>query len=108
MIPGAFFGVRAYLRTAAGKMSVDTTLLKFPAVGAIVRSFAVARIARVLGVLLLHANQPVDREQIIEGAWGGKPPRSAVNLVQKYVGDVRRSLDLDDGSAPGYRRAVGQ
>jgi len=61
---------------------------------------------RVLGVLLLHANQRVDREQIIEGAWGGKPPRSAVNLVQKYVGDVRRSLDLDDGSlqtvATGY------
>ncbi|MFT7867432.1 MULTISPECIES: AfsR/SARP family transcriptional regulator [Amycolatopsis] len=53
---------------------------------------------RVLGVLLLHANQRVDREQIIEGAWGGKPPRSAVNLVQKYVGDVRRSLALDEGS----------
>ncbi|MBE8523460.1 tetratricopeptide repeat protein [Amycolatopsis sp. H6(2020)] len=53
---------------------------------------------QVLGVLLLHANRPVDREQIIEGAWGGKPPRSAVNLVQKYVGDVRRSLELDDGS----------
>ncbi|WP_143264030.1 AfsR/SARP family transcriptional regulator, partial [Amycolatopsis kentuckyensis] len=50
---------------------------------------------RVLGVLLLHANQPVDREQIIEGAWGGKPPKSAVNLVQKYVGEVRRSLELD-------------
>ncbi|MET1074149.1 MAG: BTAD domain-containing putative transcriptional regulator [Umezawaea sp.] len=53
---------------------------------------------RVLGVLLLHANQRVDRERIIEDAWGGKPPRSAVNLVQKYVGDVRRSLDLGDGS----------
>jgi len=53
---------------------------------------------QVLGVLLLHANQRVERDQIIEGAWGGKPPRSAVNLVQKYVGDVRRSLDLDDGS----------
>ncbi|MDS0132227.1 MULTISPECIES: BTAD domain-containing putative transcriptional regulator [unclassified Amycolatopsis] len=57
-----------------------------------------AKCLRVLGVLLLHANRRVDREQIIEGAWGGKPPRSAVNLVQKYVGDVRRSLELDDGS----------
>jgi DNA-binding SARP family transcriptional activator len=53
---------------------------------------------QVLGVLLLHANHRVDREQIIEGAWGGKPPRSAINLVQKYVGAVRRSLNLDDGS----------
>ncbi|PWW65838.1 AfsR/SARP family transcriptional regulator [Actinokineospora spheciospongiae] len=53
---------------------------------------------RVLGVLLLHANQRVDRQRIIEGAWDGNPPRSAVNLVQKYVGDVRRSLRLDRGS----------
>ncbi|RSD10302.1 AfsR/SARP family transcriptional regulator [Amycolatopsis eburnea] len=53
---------------------------------------------QVLGVLLLNANQRVDREQIIEGAWRGRPPRSAVNLVQKYVGDVRRSLGLDDVS----------
>ncbi|RSD10305.1 AfsR/SARP family transcriptional regulator [Amycolatopsis eburnea] len=53
---------------------------------------------KVLGVLLLHANQQVDREKIIQGTWAGNPPRSAVNLVQKYVGDVRRSLELDDGS----------
>ncbi|VVJ17843.1 Uncharacterised protein [Amycolatopsis camponoti] len=53
---------------------------------------------RVLGILLLHANHRVEREEIIEGVWGGNPPRSAVNLVQKYVGDVRRSLALDDGS----------
>jgi DNA-binding SARP family transcriptional activator/tetratricopeptide (TPR) repeat protein len=53
---------------------------------------------RVLGILLLHANHRVEREEIIEGVWGGNPPRSAVNLVQKYVGDVRRSLVLDDGS----------
>jgi DNA-binding SARP family transcriptional activator/tetratricopeptide (TPR) repeat protein len=53
---------------------------------------------RVLGILLLHANRRVEREEIIEGVWGGNPPRSAVNLIQKYVGDVRRSLVLDDGS----------
>ncbi|GLY38302.1 SARP family transcriptional regulator [Amycolatopsis sp. NBRC 101858] len=52
----------------------------------------------VLAVLLLHADHRVDRDQIIEGVWGAKPPRSAVNLVQKYVGEVRRSLELDDGS----------
>jgi type II secretory pathway component PulF len=40
------------VRTAAGRKAIDTTLLRLPAVGAIVRSFSVARIARVLGVLL--------------------------------------------------------
>jgi type IV pilus assembly protein PilC len=49
---GAFFGLRSYLRSAAGRKSLDAALLRLPAVGAVVRSFAVARIARVLGVLL--------------------------------------------------------
>jgi DNA-binding SARP family transcriptional activator len=65
---------------------------------------------RVLGLLLLHANHYVDREQIIECAWGGKPPRSAVNLVQKYVGDVRRSLgqssDVIHTVGTGYQLTV--
>ncbi|WP_370949752.1 BTAD domain-containing putative transcriptional regulator [Amycolatopsis sp. cg5] len=53
---------------------------------------------QVLGLLLLHANRSVERDEIIEGAWGGRPPKSAVNLVQKYVGDLRRSLHLDNGA----------
>ncbi|WP_051793210.1 BTAD domain-containing putative transcriptional regulator [Kibdelosporangium aridum] len=53
---------------------------------------------QVLGMLLLYANRRVDREQIIECAWGATPPRSAINLVQKYVGDVRRALGLDGDS----------
>lgn len=57
-----------------------------------------AKVRQVLGILLPQANRAVDREQIIEGAWDGSPPRSAVNLVQKYVGDVRRSLGLTEGS----------
>jgi type IV pilus assembly protein PilC len=49
---GAFFGIRSWLQTTQGRRAVDRTLLKLPAVGMIVRSFSVARIARVLGVLL--------------------------------------------------------
>ncbi|WP_199442884.1 AfsR/SARP family transcriptional regulator [Umezawaea beigongshangensis] len=48
----------------------------------------------VLALLLLHANSRVDRDRIIDVAWGERPPPSAVNLVQKYVGDVRRALGL--------------
>jgi type II secretory pathway component PulF len=48
----AFVGVRSWTRTAAGRRAIDTTILRLPAVGAIMRSFSVARIARVLGVLL--------------------------------------------------------
>lgn len=49
---GAFFAVRSWTRTTAGRRAIDATVLRLPAIGAIMRSFSVARIARVLGVLL--------------------------------------------------------
>jgi DNA-binding SARP family transcriptional activator/Tfp pilus assembly protein PilF len=47
----------------------------------------------VLGVLLLHANRPVGREQVIEAVWGSAAPTYAVNLLQKHVSGLRRALD---------------
>jgi type II secretory pathway component PulF len=52
VIGGAVVGSRSWLRTEGGRRTVDGALLTLPAIGQIVRSFAVARIARVLGVLL--------------------------------------------------------
>ena len=49
---GAVVGVRAWVRSAPGRRWVDSFVLKVPAVGPIVKNFAVARIARVLGVLI--------------------------------------------------------
>ena len=48
----AGFVSNAWVATAAGRRWVDTTLLRLPMFGPILKSFAVARIARVLGVLL--------------------------------------------------------
>jgi DNA-binding SARP family transcriptional activator/tetratricopeptide (TPR) repeat protein len=45
----------------------------------------------LLAALLLH-NDSVDRDEIIEFLWPAAVPASAVNLVQKYVGDLRRAL----------------
>jgi type II secretory pathway component PulF len=53
LVIGGFFGVRTWFQSAAGKRSIDIAMLRLPAIGKIVRSFAVARIARVLGVLLV-------------------------------------------------------
>jgi type II secretory pathway component PulF len=52
VVGGTFFGVRTWLNTQAGRHAVDTILLKLPMIGTIVQSFAVARITRVLGVLM--------------------------------------------------------
>ncbi|MBF8194207.1 tetratricopeptide repeat protein [Nonomuraea sp. K274] len=49
----------------------------------------------VLAVLLLHANRPMSREQLIDAVWGASPPAYAVNLVQKHVSALRRVLEPD-------------
>jgi DNA-binding SARP family transcriptional activator len=47
----------------------------------------------VLAVLLLHANRPMGREQIIDAVWGSTAPAYAVNLLQKHVSGLRRVLE---------------
>ncbi|ONI88246.1 hypothetical protein ALI144C_07305 [Actinosynnema sp. ALI-1.44] len=55
----------------------------------------------MLGVLLMHAGRPLSREQIIEAVWGSAAPSYAVNLVQKYVSGIRRSLEPDRSGPAG-------
>jgi len=63
----------------------------------------------ILGVLALDANTPVHREKLIDAVWGHKPPASAVNLIQAYVGQLRRAFY--PGRSPrdtkGLLRSVG-
>ncbi len=46
------FGSRYWLKTEHGKQSVFTAMLRLPMLGKVTRSFATARIARLLGVLM--------------------------------------------------------
>jgi DNA-binding SARP family transcriptional activator/tetratricopeptide (TPR) repeat protein len=55
----------------------------------------------VLAVLLLHANRPIGREQLIDAVWGSAAPAYAVNLVQKHASSMRRVLEPQrSGGAP--------
>lgn len=47
----------------------------------------------VLALLLLKAGAPVRRQEIIDAVWGDGAPDSVVNLVQTYVGRLRRRID---------------
>src|SRR5260370_15303622 len=47
----------------------------------------------LLTVLAAHADRPVSLGHLIEGLWGADPPPSAVNLVHRYVGQLRRLLE---------------
>jgi predicted ATPase/DNA-binding SARP family transcriptional activator len=50
------------------------------------------KVRSVLAVLLVNRGQRVSVDRIVDALWGDQPPRSAANLVQGYVRDLRRRL----------------
>jgi DNA-binding SARP family transcriptional activator len=62
------------------------------------RSLSIAgKPAALLALLLVHANEVVSTDRLIDGLWGETPPKSAAKLVQGYVSQLRRSLSADRG-----------
>ena len=65
----------------------------------------------VLAVLLLHSNEVVSRDRLIDELWGESPPPTAKKAVNVYVSKLRRTL-THDGADPietvagGYRLSI--
>ena len=49
----------------------------------------------LLAVLLVHANQVVALDRLIEELWGEQPPAQATASLQAYVSSLRRVLEPD-------------
>jgi DNA-binding SARP family transcriptional activator len=49
----------------------------------------------LLALLLVHANELVASERLIEELWSGRPPPSAQKALQGYVSQLRRALSAD-------------
>ncbi len=49
----------------------------------------------VLAILLLHANEVVARDRLIEELWSGQPPASAATSLQAHISRLRRALRED-------------
>jgi DNA-binding SARP family transcriptional activator/ABC-type sugar transport system substrate-binding protein len=65
----------------------------------------------VLGVLLLHANEFVSRERLIDDLWGEAPPPTARKAINVYVSQLRKALGRAGGdpiatASGGYRLQV--
>ena len=58
----------------------------------------------VLAVLLLHANQVVSTDRLIDALWGGSPPFTSAKTIQVYVSRLRKAIGDDRlvTRAPGY------
>lgn len=58
----------------------------------------------LFGALLLHANEVVSTDRLIDALWGRAPPLTAAKIIQVYVSKLRK--ELGEGRlvtrAPGY------
>ena len=66
----------------------------------------------VLALLLIHANQPVSADRLVEELWGAPTPVRALKRLQLTITRLRKALDSSGGRAletvaGGYRLTVG-
>ena len=47
----------------------------------------------LLAILLLHRNEAVSAERLIDLLWGGRPPETAHKGLQIYVSQLRKALE---------------
>lgn len=62
----------------------------------------------LLAFLLLHANEVVSRERLIDCLWGEAPPETALTALQGYVSQLRKLLGRERlvTRSPGYLLTV--
>jgi DNA-binding SARP family transcriptional activator len=46
-----------------------------------------------LALLLMHANEPIGAETLVDRIWGERPPATAGTALQGYVSALRRVLE---------------
>jgi predicted ATPase/DNA-binding SARP family transcriptional activator/Tfp pilus assembly protein PilF len=61
----------------------------------------------LLAILLLHANEVVSRDRLIDELWGEQPPASAPHSVEVYVSRLRKTLQASGGEQLLVTRAGG-
>ena len=49
----------------------------------------------LLAILLLRAGEPIPSDRLIEDLWAGRPPATAVKVLQAYVSQLRKALGKD-------------
>src|SRR5947199_10787024 len=53
------------------------------------------KLRALLAILLLHSNEVVSRDRLIDGLWGERPPATAEHTLDNYVSRLRKALGAD-------------
>jgi type IV pilus assembly protein PilC len=75
---GAFFGIKSYYATAAGRLQIDALLLKAPVLGDVIRKSAVSRFTRTLGTLVSSGVSILEGLEITAKTAGNQVVHNAV------------------------------
>lgn len=97
-VVGLAFGARAWLRSDAGRQTMDRVMLGLPTIGRVVRSFAAARLARILGVLIDGKVPLIDALKLTRQAMTSP---SFARLVDRAEECVTRGDSMSDGLKAG-------
>ncbi|MBI5178289.1 MAG: type II secretion system F family protein [Nitrospinae bacterium] len=86
----AVFGARRWLSTPAGKLKWDTTLLKLPLIGDLVRKTVVAQFTRMLGTLLQSGVPITQALAIVKDTVANKAVASLLDKTAKGVKEGKK------------------
>jgi DNA-binding SARP family transcriptional activator len=67
-----------------------------------------AQLRRLLAVLVVHANEVVSSDRLVDVVWGQDSPRTAAHGLQTLLSRLRATLGEDrlETRPPGYRLRV--
>jgi len=85
-VGAGIFGIKVWYGTPAGRMAIDTIILKLPVLGILMRKIAVARFTRTLGTLI-SSGVPILEGLDITARTSGNA------VIEKALTQVRRSLE---------------
>ena len=54
-----------------------------------------SRARALLALLLLHRNEVVTVDRIVDGLWAARPPKTAGQVVRVYVSNLRKALGAE-------------
>ena len=62
----------------------------------------------LLAMLVLHANEPVSRDRLVDAVWGERPPSNPSQALDTYISRIRKLLGADriDRRGGGYALRV--
>jgi type IV pilus assembly protein PilC len=85
LVVGALIGYKAYARTPAGRLNIDSLKLKVPMFGDLLRKLSIARFARTMATLMKSGIKTPHGLEIVAATSGNAVIERTVLLARDYV-----------------------